>query len=1035
MHKLRLTATAIILAIVLASVLAWQLRDRIAATLLNAALGRVSVQELRGLKLHWRSVSLQYLRLELDSGSAATLTAKELHIASPWGLMLGSAQNKSRISLAQLDIATPATPAPTSGVESGPINSAQPKPAPAPLAAADPDARTQKAVTPPISLRHLTKNLQQRMPLEILVERISWDHPEPLLGRVQLRRDDKTRSTRIELSTQSSGDIPALEASLRLGFAPNRLQLDSRIAIASQDTPERQTFFAFNSEAGPGDNMAWRVQGTVSIDLAATSRLPEILNWRRYLRSADGELAMSIEGVIPDNLRALDRYRDFSITLEAHSVAVDLPQTLAGVPLALQLNSDAPLAAEFGTLSPLQLTSLRGTGDLSLASGKGEGPLLTAHLAGTVARQQGSLRAEGQLHTEQLETVLQAQKRHLVDGALELKNLRGPVDFILQAQVPGAYTIPSAAPAFLRNVKLQLPEATGLSMEISALPAGASPLSVLGWDSGRIKIEIPAGLTLTANRWPGAVHVAGTEIAVSARERSGDPDIRAKFTGIACEVEPPLPAPGNGNAKRQGEKFLCSADSSIHIPQLSLQELEASVGRADIVTRLRLSGSAEKAEVTLLDTAIKAGGASLGQAAADSLQVSSSKLNCNASPESISCRAPRVVVEFTAMRFADDSVTGTVVSEDLRFSQSEDQLSFSGNLSESTLQLDLRDGVSAQTRLSGRVALENQQVTSRLSAEIGDLPVSGDLSLNLATNAGQADFDFGPVAFSRDKPLSDRIAGLPVEVVAGILSGGGRLRWPQAEGSSLTLEADGIAATYGDIFVLGVSTRAKAVHRKGHWLIPATPVAIETLDPGLPVERISFSLALVPERDLVLRELRGNLLQGSLESQELRWNLDGEARHSEILVSGLSLQALEQQLETSNLAATGTVDLKIPLITAGAGVTVERGEITARAPGGRLRYYGAFSPAMLADNPQLKLLAGALEDYSYRQLSGTVEYPPSGDMQMQLKLVGRSKSLAADRDLIINLNLENNIPAMLQSLQAGRDLSETLEKRLQSATQ
>ena len=203
------------------------------------------------------------------------------------------------------------------------------------------------------------------------------------------------------------------------------------------------------------------------------------------------------------------------------------------------------------------------------------------------------------------------------------------------------------------------------------------------------------------------------------------------------------------------------------------------------------------------------------------------------------------------------------------------------------------------------------------------------------------------------------------------------------------------------------------------------------MDTGVSIKNLHFDLSLAKNGDLALGGFSAELLEGALTSDELFWNLNGEQRQSHLQFTGLSIGALAREMESTNFAASGLLDAKIPITTDRQGVTVEDGSVQSRPPGGRLRYYGAFSPTMLGSNPQLKLLAGALEDYNYRDIHGTINYPLSGDLKLNLKLTGRSQAIDANRDLIINLNLENNVPSMLRSLQASRDLTDVLEKQVQ----
>lgn len=335
--------------------------------------------------------------------------------------------------------------------------------------------------------------------------------------------------------------------------------------------------------------------------------------------------------------------------------------------------------------------------------------------------------------------------------------------------------------------------------------------------------------------------------------------------------------------------------------------------------------------------------------------------------------------------------------------------------------------------LSSELEHSGEAISGDTRFEAGALQLQSRWQHRLDTARGAASFTLAPASFSQENPLSGSVKGLPLDILAGTVSARGRYSWPEADGDRLELQMDKLAAVYNESFASDIDSHFALVRRGNGWVTDAPQaISVGAIDPGLPVEKVRFALSLDAEGDLTLTEIRAELLGGTLESPKLTWNLDGEERRSQVSLNGVSLRQLAREMEAENFSASGILDLQIPLILGADGVTVEEGTVEARPPGGRLRYYGAFSPQMLASNPQLKLIAGALEDYNYRQLSGTLQYPPSGDMQLQLKLVGRSQSVAKDRDLIINLNLENNIPQMLRSLQASRDLTETLEKQMGS---
>jgi hypothetical protein len=53
-----------------------------------------------------------------------------------------------------------------------------------------------------------------------------------------------------------------------------------------------------------------------------------------------------------------------------------------------------------------------------------------------------------------------------------------------------------------------------------------------------------------------------------------------------------------------------------------------------------------------------------------------------------------------------------------------------------------------------------------------------------------------------------------------------------------------------------------------------------------------------------------------------------------------------------------------------------------------------------------------------------------GDLTLKLRLTGRNPDLEEKRPVVLNVEVENNIPQMLRSLRAARAVEDVLEKRL-----
>ncbi len=55
---------------------------------------------------------------------------------------------------------------------------------------------------------------------------------------------------------------------------------------------------------------------------------------------------------------------------------------------------------------------------------------------------------------------------------------------------------------------------------------------------------------------------------------------------------------------------------------------------------------------------------------------------------------------------------------------------------------------------------------------------------------------------------------------------------------------------------------------------------------------------------------------------------------------------------------------------------------------------------------------------------------PSGELDLSIRMEGVSPALNGGQRINLNLNINDNVPALLQSLQAARSVSDSVQSRL-----
>nr|WP_237060118.1 YdbH domain-containing protein [Microbulbifer sediminum] len=736
-----------------------------------------------------------------------------------------------------------------------------------------------------------------------------------------------------------------------------------------------------------------------------------------------GTLQVALNGNIPDNLLSLERYGPATIRIDGREAAVNLTALEPPLPMRMVLTTDKPLRLDLASLKPLQVPRAMGAAHLRLAAiGTPGTHLLTAAVQAHGEAGVSRVSANGSLDLAATVSVLESSPDNFLGRlrAAGIRSAKGEVLFNAAASLPPVdqFTGDSAA----TNLVVELQPGGQPSADIVAgntMPTAIRQLfQALSLKRARASATLEGPVRLRADRWPGPITLDSETIHLALADHSGTKRLSATMESLEC---------------RTGSDKQCRISLTAQAPKLGV---DGKTGASIADTRLALRGKLvfgtgesrlDSEQFNISTASLKVGGLE-----AESATIESGDLSCKAGSQQVVRCTGDLLATLVWFKAGHLEGGGSIKLEELDLARQQDKLRISGVYSSDDWSTRINDKYQVIAEARGKFDFRNQALHGDSKVKLGHLEANGKWQHDFSTDEGSLTFSIPGAVFSRDRPLSNAVSGLPVELVSGRLHAVSSLSWPARDSDMLNTELEGIAAIYDKTFAVGITGDISLARQNGQWYtLKPQPIAIDSIDVGVPIENARFQLALSPGGDLVMSGLSAELLGGSVKSESVTWNLNGEERRSQVSLAGVSLEALSNQMEADNFAASGILDMTIPLHTDAGGITVESGTVKARPPGGRLRYYGAFSPEMLASNPQLKMLAGALEDYDYRSLSGTLEYPPSGDMQMKLKLVGRSASVDKDRDLIINLNLENNIPAMLRSLQASRDLADALEKQLQ----
>lgn len=142
-------------------------------------------------------------------------------------------------------------------------------------------------------------------------------------------------------------------------------------------------------------------------------------------------------------------------------------------------------------------------------------------------------------------------------------------------------------------------------------------------------------------------------------------------------------------------------------------------------------------------------------------------------------------------------------------------------------------------------------------------------------------------------------------------------------------------------------------------------------------------------------------------------------------VHDLDLQQLLASLNYPPLSGTGRLNGKLPLSLSADSIEVRDGELTATQPG-VLRYQ---APGAADDNLALK----ALSNMRYHSLQAKLNYQPSGDYRVGLRLEGKNPQVLSGHPVAFNLNLTGSLPEMIKKGIMAGDFDKPILEQIKNA--
>lgn len=231
---------------------------------------------------------------------------------------------------------------------------------------------------------------------------------------------------------------------------------------------------------------------------------------------------------------------------------------------------------------------------------------------------------------------------------------------------------------------------------------------------------------------------------------------------------------------------------------------------------------------------------------------------------------------------------------------------------------------------------------------------------------------------------------------------------------------------------LAFSLSGETVYLQSHDL------KLDQLNPGVPIENIVLDAAYraspanFQEGVLHLRRAAAQVLGGSVEVEPNAWSVAERPLLTVATFAGVELSRLMALYPTEGVSGTGQLRGRVPVRIDADGISTEGGVLSAAPGGGVLKLPADRFRNLAPDNPAMGLVADAVANFHYSVLESSIDYDQSGQLMLDLHLKGQNPEVRDGYPVVLNVNLEEDIPALIHSLRLSGRVNRAVTDRIRS---
>ncbi len=244
--------------------------------------------------------------------------------------------------------------------------------------------------------------------------------------------------------------------------------------------------------------------------------------------------------------------------------------------------------------------------------------------------------------------------------------------------------------------------------------------------------------------------------------------------------------------------------------------------------------------------------------------------------------------------------------------------------------------------------------------------------------------------------------------------------------ANMNIGGFGMHALMAESSALDASFTFNAGYDSKLWAKGPVSIGVLALAGGIDVANIRSELELESAEHFELKNLYAEVFDGQLVLDSLQFS-ENKIADTTVQLSHINLSRLLAFADIGGLEGTGFLDISLPVSSDEAGFHVNNGSFRATAPG-RLAYK---NQGISSSNIGLQ----AMENFQYKDLSGTLNYQSDGTYLISVRLEGKNPDLYGGHPVVFNLNINGSLPALFESMFITGSFEESILNEIKSQTE